>query len=88
MKAWNPPTTRSLLREWVVKKNGKLSPDDVADDTPLLDNRIITSLQILDLILFIERLRGVSIEVRLIKPGSFRSIDTIMTHFLSEPNHG
>jgi acyl carrier protein len=88
MKAWNPPATRSLLHEWVVNQNGKVSPDQVADDTPLLERRIITSLQILDLILFIERLRGVSINVQLIKPGSFCSIDAIMTHFFSGPDHG
>jgi acyl carrier protein len=88
MKAWNPAATRSLLREWVVRQNGKVSPDQIADDTPLLERRIITSLQILDLILFIERLRGVSISVQLIKPGSFLSIDAIMTHFFSGPDHG
>jgi hypothetical protein len=88
MKAWNPPATRSLLREWVVKQNGKVSPDQVADDTPLLEQRIITSLRILDLILFIERLRGVSIDIQLIKPGSFHSIDAIMTHFFRGPDHG
>jgi hypothetical protein len=88
MKAWNPAATRSLLREWVVKQNGKVSPDQLADDTPLLERRIITSLQILDLILFIERLRGVSINVQLIKPGSFLSIDAIMTHFFSGLDHG
>jgi len=87
-KPWEPTTVRSLLHQWVVQQNGRVSPEEIAYDTPLLRQRIITSLQIMDLILLIERLRGASIDVRLIRPGSFHSIDAILTHFFSEHGHG
>jgi hypothetical protein len=88
IKSRDPATTRARLHEWVVKQNRRVLPGSVADDTPLLENRIVTSLQIMDLILFIERLRGAPMDVRLIKPGSFRSIDAIMTHCFEEQYHG
>jgi len=88
MKPWNPTTTRSLLHQWVVEQNGRVSPEEITYDTRLLERRIITSLQIMELILFIERLRGASIDVQQIGPGSFRSINAIMTHFFSEQRHG
>jgi acyl carrier protein len=87
-KLGNPITARSLLHQWVVEQNGRASPEEIMYDTPLLERRIITSLQIMELILFIERLRGASIDVRMIGPGSFSSIDAIMTHFFSEHMHG
>jgi acyl carrier protein len=82
------PTTASLLHQWVIEQNGRVSPEEITYDTPLLEQRIITSLHIMELILFIERLRGASIDVRLIGPGSFRSINAIVTHFFSEQGHG
>src|SRR5437867_10732023 len=54
---------RRRLREWVVQKSGKIGPEDLADDTPFLEQRILSSLQIPDLILFIEEVSGRSIDV-------------------------
>jgi hypothetical protein len=80
--------TRTLLHDWLVHQNGKISAVDLDAETPILERKIITSLQVLDLILFIERLRGGSIDVRLIRRGSFSSINAIMKHFFSEQYHG
>lgn len=80
--------TSTLLHDWLVQQNGQISAGDLDADTPILERKIITSLQVLDLILFIERLRGGSIDVRLIRRGSFSSINAIMEHFFSEQTHG
>jgi hypothetical protein len=80
--------TSMLLHDWLVQQNGKISAGDLDADTPILERKIITSLKVLDLILFIERLRGGSIDVRLIRRGSFSSINAIMKHFFSEQTHG
>jgi acyl carrier protein len=72
---------RAALREWVVRTNGKVSPADVADDTPILERRIVRSLDIMDLILFLEEMGGRPIDVEKLKPGVFRSIDAIWTNF-------
>jgi hypothetical protein len=77
----DPTTARAQLHEWVVAKNGRIAPAELTDDTPILATRMVTSLQIMDLILFIERLSGLPIDVRRIKPGSFRSINAIIASF-------
>jgi acyl carrier protein len=72
---------RAQLRDWVVRTNGKVAPADIRDDTPILERRIVKSLDIMDLILFLEELRGRPIEVEKLKPGVFRDIDAIWTNF-------
>ena len=72
---------RAQLRDWVVRTNGKVSAADIRDDTPILERRIVKSLDIMDLILFLEELRGQPIEVEKLKPGVFRDIDAIWTNF-------
>lgn len=72
---------RATLRDWVVRTNGKVSPSDIQDDTPILERRIVKSLDIMDLILFLEELRGRPIDVEKLKPGVFRDIDAIWRNF-------
>ena len=74
---------RQKLREWVVRTSGKVRAGELRDDTPIIEQRIITSLRIPDLILFIEELSGRSIDAQQLKPGVFRDIDTIYRNFLA-----
>ena len=48
------PEVKQALREWVALKSGKVRSEDLDDETPILEQRIITSLQVMDLILHIE----------------------------------
>ena len=72
---------RTALRDWIVRTSGKVQPSDIADDTPILERRIVKSLDIMDLILFLEELRAAPIDVEKLQPGVFRSIDAIWTNF-------
>lgn len=72
---------RQALKDWIIAKNGKIKSEDLADDTPIIETRIISSLQLMDLILFLEKITGNPIEVEQLKPGVFRSIDTIYNSF-------
>jgi acyl carrier protein len=74
---------RTALRAWIVKTSGKAQPADVADDTPILERRIVKSLDIMDLILFLEELRGAPIDVEKLQPGVFRNIDAIWKNFFA-----
>lgn len=80
----NDQDKRQALRDWIVKTSGKITAAALTDQTPILERRIITSVQVMDLILFIERLSGIPIDVEQLKPGAFRDIDTIMAGFLGE----
>jgi acyl carrier protein len=75
---------RQSLREWIAKTNGKMRPEDLGDQTPIIEQRIISSLQVMDLIFFLEQLSGRPIEVDDLKPGVFRDIDTIYQNFFRE----
>ncbi len=68
---------KQALRQWVLERNPSLREADLADDTPLIERRYLTSLQVPDLLLFIEQLRGTPVDAGRLKPGVFRSIDAI-----------
>ncbi len=75
---------RTALRRWVESRAASGSDAVVLDDrTPLIASRLITSLQITDLLLLIEELREESIEPSSLRPGVFRDIDTIYATFFA-----
>jgi hypothetical protein len=78
---------RASLREFIVSTNGKISPAELADDTPLIEERIITSLQLPDLILFLERLRGEPLDLGRLRGSSFRDLNALYDNFLAGVNH-
>jgi len=73
--------TRQAIRDWIIKKNGKISDRELNDQSAIIEQRIITSVQILDLILFLEDLSGKQIDVKNLKKGVFRNIDAIYQNF-------
>ena len=80
---------REALREWIVRKSGgKVQAHELTDQTPLIEQRIITSIQAMDLILFIERLRERPVDVERLKPGVFRTVDAIYASFFAESSPG
>ncbi len=75
--------SREALRRWVLERNPDLDDAELADDTPLIERRYLTSLQVPDLLLFIEELRGAPVDPTHLKPGVFRSIGSIHQTFLA-----
>lgn len=78
---------RRALREWVVRTSGRIEPEELTDGTPIIERRIVTSLKITDLLLFLEDLAGRAVEIEKLKPGMFRDIDAIYDNFFRRP-HG
>ena len=72
---------RQSLREWIVKTIGKIRPEELDDETPIIERRIISSLQLTDLILMLERLSDNPIDIETLKPGVFRNINAIYRNF-------
>lgn len=75
---------RQALRDWILAATPDSDPAGLTDTTPIIDARYLTSLQITDLILFIEDLRGGEIDIEELTPGTFRDIDTIHRTFFGE----
>jgi len=78
---------RQALRDWIVANSGKVAPEEVTEETPIIERRIISSLQVMDLILFLEQLGGRPIDVERLEPGAFHSIDAIVRGFFPEVAH-
>ncbi len=79
---------KAALRQWVAATNGKIPPDALTDETPIIEQRIISSLQVMDLILFLEQLRGRPIDVERLQVGVFRTIHAIYANFFVEGADG
>ena len=71
-------TVRECLAE--IKPDADLT--GIANDTPLLAERVISSFDVLDLILHLEQATGRRIERSQMLPGCFRDIATIANVFV------
>tara|TARA_Y100000780_G_scaffold193698_1_gene182721 strand:- start:68 stop:319 length:252 start_codon:yes stop_codon:yes gene_type:complete len=72
--------TREKLRAFVLDST-ESAIADLTDQTHLFENGILKSIQVMDLILFVEEISGQEIDVEGLKPGAFKNIDTIMKNF-------
>ena len=76
---------REKVRSWLAE-HGRTTVDGatLTDATPLIDEGILSSIQVPELLLFIEDLRGRPVEVSELQPGAFRSVDAIVSTFFTE----
>jgi acyl carrier protein len=72
------------LRDWILERNPEL--DDVPADADIIDNRLITSLQFVGFMLFIEELRGAPLKAEEVNIESFRTLRAINNTFLEGKN--
>lgn len=78
----NADSARVSVRACLAAVKPHLDLAALADDTPLLDSRVISSFELLDLILHLEAARGAPITREHLQPGSFRDVNTIARVFL------
>ena len=72
--------TREKLRAFVLDST-ESAIADLTDQTHLFENGILKSIQVMDLILFVEEISGQEIDVEGLKPGAVKDIDTIIKNF-------
>jgi acyl carrier protein len=72
---------RSKLRSWILGHAKSTPGANFSDQTQLLENGILSSLDIVEFVLFIESLRGTDVDVEDIEPAVFTSIDTLYMAF-------
>jgi len=75
---------RQALRAWVRCHATVEVPESFDDATPLITTRYLTSLQVAELLLYVEELRDRSLDVSTLRPGVFRDIDTVYATFLAD----
>lgn len=77
-------TVKTRIRDWILEQNPKVDAAVLADSTPLLEQKILSSIQIMDLILFLEHLQGRPLDIDQVQPENFYSLDTIYSAFFAE----
>lgn len=82
------PPKLQKIREWIATSAG-ISPDDLSADTPLVQDRVLTSIMILDLLGIIEEVAGAPVDPGAIRASAFHDLGAIGSHFLGVPlGHG
>lgn len=71
------------LRAHIATLSGVATPEQIGDDTPLIESRILSSLQIVELLLFLEELRGKPVHPKELTPAAFRTVRSIHATFLA-----
>jgi hypothetical protein len=72
---------RAALRAWIVRASGKVEAEELTDATPIVERRILSSLQVPELLLYIETLRGAPVDVQQLRPGALGDIDAMYRVF-------
>ena len=77
-------TIREELRGWILARSGA-APDRLSsDDQPILDDGLLSSLDIVEFILFIESVREEEVDIEAIEPEVFNNIDSLIEAFFPD----
>jgi acyl carrier protein len=75
---------RAQLRQWILEHaKAPARGGELTDQTPILESGLISSLDVVEFVLFIEELRGEEIETDDIEPEVFTSVDTLWEGFFA-----
>jgi acyl carrier protein len=74
-----------MLREWIHTANPTAGALYVDPETDLIKNRILESLQFVELVLFLERRTGREILAEQLNPDTFRTLNSIFLNFFESP---
>ena len=77
----NIETARQQVRKCLQRVRPDFDIESIGDDTELLRERVISSFQVIDLIMHLEAMRGRPLVRSDLEPGSFRDIATIAEKF-------
>jgi acyl carrier protein len=69
------------IREWLVQAGSGAATLELAPDTDIIESRVLESLQVVELILFLEEMSGRTILSENLNPSSLRTLDTIYNTF-------
>lgn len=76
---------RARLRDWIAKHAKKPLTADFSDQTPVLEEGFLSSLDVVEFVLYIEDLRGSEVDADAIEPEAFTNIDSLYSAFFRSP---
>lgn len=78
------PEIIGQLREWILERSGA-GADRLTDvEMPILDEGLLSSLDIVEFILFIESLREEEVDIENIEPEVFTNLRTLYDAFFAD----
>lgn len=75
---------RIQLRSWILERSGAPADRLSSDELPILDEGLLSSLDIVEFILFIESLREEEVDIEAIEPEVFTNINTLYEAFFED----
>jgi acyl carrier protein len=75
---------REQLRGWILRRSQSKATKELKDDTPILESGLLSSLDVVELILFIESLLGTEVNVDDIEPEVLTNVSTIYEGFFRD----
>jgi acyl carrier protein len=73
---------RQVLREWICSKARSVDESTITDQTLIIEDGLISSVDVLELFMLIEELGEIEIDATELEPGMLGSIDMICQTFL------
>jgi hypothetical protein len=88
MRMKNETEVRLAVREWLTKnaskrKRGTAPSPELTDETLIIDQGVVSSLKLMQLVVFIGELRGSPVEMDGVAPAQLASVNAIWTHFFA-----
>lgn len=80
----NNSAARQALRKWIRGKARNIDDSTFTDQTKIIEEGLITSVDVLELFLLIEELGDVEIDATELEPGMLESVDRICETFLRD----
>ena len=85
MFSMNDVEVKSKLRSWIISRSKQQVADhELTDDTPVIESGYLSSLDVVELILYIESLLDDEIEIEDLEPEVFTSTNTIYATFFAQ----
>jgi acyl carrier protein len=72
---------RKELRSWILDRASAPEERLASDELPILEEGLLSSLDVVEFILFIESLRGEEVDIESIEPEVFTNINTLYEAF-------
>ncbi len=83
----NANQAREAIKDWVLTKTKKITREELTWQTPLIETRLVTSLQLMELLVKIEAMREAPLNLENLKPGTFNTIETMVRTFWGDEGH-
>ncbi len=74
---------RRAIYDWIVRTSAEDAADVLRGDTPLFEHGLLSSFDVVELILLIEELRGAPVDPDRIEPAALRDVDSICRAFFA-----